>query len=102
MRGTGNRDAVATVELTEGEFLSPLEAEEAKAFFASRRTPYDVSELGIGAADCRPTFAPISERLDDRPSVRWSLWALERLGYLAIAAGIGIAFGMLMFILHSK
>lgn len=64
--------------------------------------PYDEAELGIGAADSPPSFAPVSIRLEDKPAVRWSLLLLELLGDVAMAAFVGLAAGagMLLFVLY--
>lgn len=62
--------------------------------------PYDLSELGVGAADQPPSFAPVSVRLDDKPAVRWSLGLLEFLGQVVLACLLGVAAGGVAVILQ--
>lgn len=62
--------------------------------------PYDESELGIGAADHAPRFALDSKRLDDKAGVRITLFALDALARLCVAALLGLAFGFIMLRLH--
>lgn len=59
-----------------------------------------VFELGIGAADAAPTFAPLSVRLDEQPAIQLGLTLLEALGYMGIACMLGAAAGGVAVILQ--
>lgn len=69
---------------------------------AGTTQPYDESELGIGAADQAPQFAPLSERLEENAFARCSLFLLEILGALCLAALAGLALGMLMAVINHR